>query len=116
MGRNGVIAIYLKKGGQPSPILNASSANTNTLVIEGFSVPNNFYSLSHENDQESLPLGADERATLYWNPYLITDSEKGSLRIEFFMNDIQSPKSIIIEGISIDGKPIKAKYSLPAGK
>lgn len=116
MGRNGVIAIYLKKGGQPSPVLNTSSANMNSLIIEGFSVPNNFFQLSHDSDQDSLPVGADERATLYWNPYLITDGEKGSLRIEFFMNDITSPKSVTVEGISIDGKPFRAKYSVPSGK
>jgi hypothetical protein len=116
MGRNGVIAIYLKKGGQPSSILNTASANMNTIVVDGFSVPNNFFQLSHENEGEPLPLGYDERATLYWNPYLITDGENGKLQIEFFMNDNPSSKSVVIEGLAIDGTPIRAKFIIPSGK
>ncbi|MCH6198586.1 TonB-dependent receptor [Aquiflexum sp. LQ15W] len=116
MGRNGVIAIYLKKGGQPSSILNTASANMNTIVVDGFSVPNNFFQLSHENEGESLPLGYDERATLYWNPYQITDGENGKLQIEFFMNDNPSSKSMVIEGLTIDGTPIRAKFMIPSGK
>lgn len=115
MGRNGVIAIYLKKGGQPSPILNATTANMNTIVVEGFSVPNNFYQVSHESGGE-FPIESDQRATLYWNPYIITDSEKGAFRIEFFMNDSQSPKLVVVEGIAIDGTPVRATFVIPAGK
>ena len=114
MGRNGVIAIYLKKGGQPSPILNSATTNKNTIVVDGFAVPNNFYQVSHEDGEES-PFGSDERATLYWNPYLITDSENGTFRIEFFMNDSPSPKSVLLEGITIDGTPIRATFVISLG-
>lgn len=115
MGRNGVIAIYLKKGGQTSPVLNTAIANKNTIMVEGFSVPNNFFQTSHEVDGE-LPIGSDQRSTLYWNPYVITDSETGAFRIEFFMNDNPSPKSVTLEGIAIDGTPIRATFVIQARK
>lgn len=115
MGRNGVIAIYLKKGGQTSPVLNTAIANKNTIMVEGFSVPNNFFQTSHEDDGE-LPIGSDQRSTLYWNPYVITDSETGAFRIEFFMNDNPSPKSVTLEGIAIDGTPIRATFVIQARK
>jgi hypothetical protein len=115
MGRNGVIAIYLKKGGQPLPMLSTASANMNTIVVDGFSVPNNFYQVSYDGESES-PEGPDQRSTLYWNPYVVTDSESGAFRIELFMNDNPSPKSVIVEGVSIDGTPIKATFLIPTGK
>lgn len=115
MGRNGVIAIYLKKGGQTSPVLNTAIANKNTIMVEGFSVPNNFFQTSHEVDGE-LPIGSDQRSTLYWNPYVITDSETGAFRIEFFMNDKPSTKSVTLEGIAIDGTPIRATFVIQARK
>jgi hypothetical protein len=47
---------------------------------------------------------------------LITDGENGTFQIEFFMNDSQSPKSVLLEGISIDGTPIRATFMIPSGK
>ncbi|MCL6259244.1 TonB-dependent receptor [Aquiflexum sp. TKW24L] len=115
MGRNGIIAIYLKKGEQPTSMLTTSTANLNTMVVEGFALPNNFYQVSHEGGEE-IPVGSDERATLYWNPFLITDSENGIFRIEFYLNDNPSPKSVIVEGLSIDGTPVRATFVIPSGK
>lgn len=115
MGRNGVIAIYLKKGGQTLPMLNTLTTNMNTIVVEGFSVPNNFFQISYEGEDE-ISAGSDHRATLYWNPYVVTDSENGIFRIEFFMNDNPSPKSVTVEGVRIEGTPIRTTFVIPAGK
>jgi hypothetical protein len=115
MGRNGIIAIYLKKGGPPTSILNTPSANMNTIIVDGFAVPNNFFQISYGEEELPVPNGADERATLYWNPYLVSDSETGTFRIEFFMNDNPSPKTLVIEGLALDGTPVKASFVIPSG-
>jgi hypothetical protein len=44
-------------------------------------------------------------ATLYWNPYLVTDVE-GRGNFEFVLNDLQSELKIIVEGMSKTGQPI----------
>jgi hypothetical protein len=115
MGRNGIIAIYLKKGGQATTMLTTPTASLNTIEVEGFALANNFYQVSHESEEE-IPVGSDERATLYWNPFVITDDENGFFRIEFYMNDNPSPKSVMVEGLTIDGIPIRATFVIPVGK
>jgi hypothetical protein len=113
MGRNGIISIYLKQGMRPEPPPSLKVGMTN-LNLEGFSLPNNFFQLDYET-AELLP-SVDERATLYWNPYLVSDSETGLVQIQFYTNDSNSPKYLVVEGVSIDGTPIRGTYLIGSVK
>ncbi|EKB50090.1 TonB-dependent receptor [Cecembia lonarensis] len=113
LGRNGVIAVYTKQGFNQSSLLGGTPGLV-SMIIDGFGIPTNFMPFDHDNTEEVLEL--DQRVTLYWNPYVVTDSESGKFTFEFFSNDSEGPKIIEVEGLSIDGKPIRATYLLPFGQ
>ncbi len=113
MGRNGIISIYLKQGMRPEPPPSLKVGMTN-LNVEGFSLPNNYFQLDY-GTAEQVP-SVDERPTLYWNPYLVTDSEAGLVQIQFYTNDSLSPKHLTVEGLSIDGTPIRGTCLIGADK
>ena len=110
-GRNGVIAVYLKKGGGVSPISNFPGRDMNSAILEGFSVPGNFFVFDYEQLEEAPAW--DERATLYWNPQLISDSDSGQIQVIFFTNDSPAPKIVVVEGVDQKGNPIQARFQIP---
>jgi hypothetical protein len=114
LGRNGVIAIYLKRGGSQMPLMSSNTPGLNSIIIDGFGLPGNFISFDYEKEEEAPEI--DQRVTLYWNPYVITDSETGKFSLEFFTNDSHGAKIIEVEGLSIEGKPIRARYFIPFAK
>ncbi|MGY6521701.1 MAG: carboxypeptidase-like regulatory domain-containing protein [Mongoliitalea sp.] len=114
MGRNGIIAIYLKKGEMKTADFLAGNPGMSSFVVEGYHPPSNFVQLDY-GTLEDAPL-YDERATLYWNPYLITDSVSGKVQIAFYTNDLDSPKTVTVEGLTINGQPIHATYTIPIRK
>jgi hypothetical protein len=109
-GRNGVIAVYLKKGGGVSPFPNIPGKDLNSVILEGFSVPGNFIVFDYEQLDEAPQW--DERATLYWNPQLISDSESGQIQVTFFTNDSPAPKIVVLEGVDQNGNPIQARFQI----
>lgn len=111
LGRNGVISIILKnKTDRDYGMKMPSEPGLSTFEIEGFSLPSVISHPDYDNDpQESFP-PFDQRPTLYWNPYLATDSETGALQVEFFSNDLLSPIYIVVEGITNTGKPVRGTY------
>ncbi len=112
LGRNGIIAIYLKRGGVPSlPLFTENTLGLNRLVIDGFGYGGNFVPFDYGTAEE-LP-EIDQRVTLYWNPHLVTDSESGKISLEFHTNDSEGQKIVVLEGLTIDGKPIRATYLIP---
>ncbi|MFC0262318.1 carboxypeptidase-like regulatory domain-containing protein [Fontibacter flavus] len=110
LGRNGVIAVYLKRGVSQSPLMSSTTPGLQSMVIEGFGLPGNFIPFDYDKEEENPEI--DQRVTLYWNPYVVTDNESGKFSFEFFTNDSKGKKIIGVEGLSIDGKPIKATYSI----
>jgi len=100
-GSGGAIAIYTKRGA------NNKGGNDNKKGIEyavlgGYSVFKEFYNPSYDKLAENFE--ADIRATLYWNPYLLTNRKSSRVRIEFFNNDISKKLQIVLEGINSNGR------------
>jgi len=60
-----------------------------------------FYSPVYQSDVNEIP---DHRATVYWNPEVITDSI-GEANFSFYTSDDHAPLLLFIEGISLNGKP-----------
>lgn len=111
IGRNGVIGIYTKRGSSEGSLLASNSPGMNTMIIDGFGYPSNFLPFDYEVAEEVPEV--DERVTLYWNPYVVTDAENGRFDISFFTNDSAGPKVIEVEGVTIDGQPIRSRYMIP---
>lgn len=98
-GAGGVILIYTKRGvGQTiKPVLSPD------FTISGHAAAKEFYSPKYDikKDEHSAP---DYRATLYWNPLIITD-ENGNAKVEFFNSDTAKEIQVSIEGLSPLGLP-----------
>jgi hypothetical protein len=108
-GRNGVIAVYLKEydPNEVNPLLNGKGLNTYT--IEGYSSYNPIYEVdySQENDPEFI----DQRQTLYWNPYLVTD-DNGTVTISFYTNDNAAPMSVYVRGLGVNGQGLSGTFTI----
>ncbi|MBC6367656.1 TonB-dependent receptor [Algoriphagus sp. AK58] len=106
-GRNGVIAIYLKD--QLNATDNLSGKGMAEYVIEGYQPPGNFFPLDYSNS--TISIEKDDRQTLFWNPYLVTD-EKGELTLTFYSNDSTGPVVVEIRGLTVDGEIISGTFVL----
>ncbi len=71
-------------------------------VLGGYSVFKEFYNPSYDKPAENFEV--DNRATIYWNPYLLTNKKSSRVRIEFYNNDISKRLQIVLEGINANGK------------
>ena len=100
-GSGGAIAIYTKRGGN-----NKGGAENKKgmeyAVLGGYSVFKEFFNPNYDKLAENFEV--DNRATLYWNPYLLTNKKSSRVRIEFFNNDITKKLQIVLEGINANGK------------
>ena len=41
---------------------------------------------------------------MYWKPFVLTDKDKKSVKVDFFNNDITRKMRIVLEGFNEDGK------------
>ena len=112
LGRNGVIAIYLKRGVSQSSPLTGNTPGLSTIELDGFGYVGNFVPFDYSLEEEHPEI--DQRVTLYWNPFVVTDAETGQIKVEFYTNDSGSPKLVVIEGLTIEGKPVRATHLLPS--
>jgi len=105
-GRNGVIAVYLKNNSSPSGLA-LGTGNFKEFIIEGYQPPGNFLNVDYSVQQDSsIP---DQRQTLYWNPYLVTD-ESGKVSLSFYTNDTPGPIMIEVRGLTVDGEVISGNF------
>jgi len=108
-GRNGVIAVYLKdtyEEGSPDQLAGKGMIR---FTVEGFAVTHEFVPLRHEEGDSVLE--KDDRQTLYWNPYLVSD-EKGEVKLSFFSNDTAGPVVLEVRGLTAAGAVIKGTFLL----
>jgi hypothetical protein len=106
-GRNGVIAVFTKLGsGKFGTPIQDTEKTKNIFQIQGFDRTRSFRFPNYENidTDKNLP---DYRSTIYWNPELKTNSKTGTCTISFFAADLPTKYSVVIEGISETGEPIR---------
>jgi hypothetical protein len=86
-----------------------------TFIINGLDAPRKFYSPQYEGSFKDSEV-YDGRATLYWNPSIITD-ENGEAKIEFYTGDRQTSLDVITNGIEIkSGQPGQGQTGIHVGK
>jgi hypothetical protein len=99
-GAGGALAIYTKKGDDRNRI---NGIDQQEAIIEGFTPTKEFFSPDYSVNKESN-VTSDERLTLYWNPYLITNTENKSINFSFYNSDKAKKFKIVLEGMREDGK------------
>ena len=101
-GANGVILIYTKKG---DGISSRQLFNIKPVIPLGYQLPIEFYSPKYDTQEKIDNSKPDLRTTIYWQPNVITD-DNGNAKIDFYSADDPGSYSVIIEGVSEDGKLI----------
>ena len=101
-GGNGVIVVYTKRGEIGTPI---PSFNIKQLIPLGYQLPVEFYSPKYDTQASINDPKPDLRTTIYWKPNVITDAD-GNAKLDFYTADDPATYSVIIEGVSDDGKLI----------
>lgn len=97
------IAIKLKKD---VPMAAGLPKNVGFIQLLGYQKPAAFYSPKYETCQQQANGLPDLRTTLYWNPAVHTD-ELGKASLEFYTGDSETSFSVLVEGVTDDGKLIR---------
>jgi hypothetical protein len=96
-GGGGAIAVYLKKGVEAY----STAKGLDYSKIQGYSPVKEFYSPDYSKNELSI---TDYRATLYWNPFVLTDKDHRRIFLSFYNNDITKKIRVVIEGVNEEGK------------
>ena len=79
--------------------------NIATITLLGYQKPVEFYSPKYDTPEARSQTLPDLRSTIYWKPNVVTNSE-GKATIDFYTADTSSTYSVVIEGVTDDGKLI----------
>ncbi len=101
--KSGALYVYTKKGNEPLP----PPKNMRTTFAKGYNSTKNFSQPDYE-DKASL-LKTDNRSTLYWNPYVMTDAANPKFTIEYYNNDLSKKLLLVIEGMDERGRLVQIK-------
>ena len=97
----GVILITTKQGGNVSP--NNNYPNMKVITSLGYQIKKEFYSPVYTAKEQIIDSVPDFRTTIYWNPNVSTQ-ENGKADFNFYTSDNSENYSVIIEGITNEGK------------
>jgi TonB-dependent SusC/RagA subfamily outer membrane receptor len=104
-GGNGVISITTKSTGSRT---NGTIFKPNSVSVTplGYQKPVEFYAPRYDTPESKNTGIPDYRTTLYWKPDLIV-SDEGQASFEFDTADFPTTYSVVIEGLTIDGKIVR---------
>lgn len=106
-GANGVIIINTKHGVagiRPTPGLIK-------YYPKGYFQPDEFYMPAYDRPEEKEKAEIDYRSTIYWQPNVVPDST-GHATISFYTADFPATYTIIVEGMTRDGKVYHARQHI----
>lgn len=105
----GIVAITTKKGGEN---YNAKWIETNikSIMPLGFQLPTEFYTPKYELTAEKEKGTPDLRTTIYWNPAV--KIKEGKADFEFYTADGLMNYSVVIEGVSDDGRLLRVEKEI----
>ena len=108
-GANGVIALFTKNGN----ISKIASQPFHIKAIRplGFQTPVEFYAPKYDMSVKQNAQVPDLRTTIHWQPIVSTDSP-GVASFEFYTADESTSYTLIIEGLTGDGKIIRHEEKL----
>lgn len=100
----GILAFYTKKGDYEGLKLDGF---TQLFDYEGTQLRRIFYSPSYDDASSKSSRMPDYRHTLLWIPFVETDGAV-ELDIPFYTSDLSGEYTVNLEGLTRDGKPLKA--------
>jgi TonB-dependent SusC/RagA subfamily outer membrane receptor len=103
-GANGAISITTKRG-EGMPPTNKSYHVVYTPL--GYQKPVEFYSPKYETQEAKWSAIPDYRTTIFWKPDLVISYDEEEASFEFYTSDFKTTYSVVIEGLTVDGKIIR---------
>ena len=97
-----VIAFHTKKDGEYNPL---PSFNIKQCAPLGYQPPVKFYSPKYDSRESIENPKPDLRTIIYWKPNVVTDGACKA-KLDFYTADDPATYSVIIEGMSDDGRLI----------
>jgi hypothetical protein len=98
-GAGGAIAIYTKKGVDAT----RNIKGLDYLEWMGYSPRKEFYSPNYAEQQAGFNT-ADLRNTLLWMPWINTNRNNQTIKVQFYNNDFSKSLHLILEGMDNEGK------------
>lgn len=74
-------------------------------------LPVEFYSVKYDTPESKADQNPDLRTTIYWKPNMKTN-ENGKAEFSFYSADSPTAYSVIIEGVTSNGKIINDKKTI----
>ncbi|MDR2040543.1 MAG: TonB-dependent receptor plug domain-containing protein [Bacteroidales bacterium] len=111
-GANGAIAIHTKDGNiTKAP---KKSFHINSIRPLGYQSPVEFYAPKYDTPKEKNNPKPDLRTTIHWQPDVHTDST-GIASFSFYTADAQTTYTVIMEGLTAEGKIIRQESKISRG-
>jgi len=108
-GMGGAVIIVTKKGGGTVRDRLKTANYTKSIYLPGFQKPAEFYSPKYETAQSRNNVtDPDLRTTIYWNPNVTFDNSTNA-SIVFYTADSSTSYTVIIEGVTSEGKIVYDK-------
>jgi len=101
---NGVISITTKRGSNSGVQIDKSNHVVYTPL--GYQKPVAFYSPKYETLEAKQSKIPDYRTTIFWKPDVVI-SEDGEVSFQFYTSDFSTTYSVVIEGITADGRMVR---------
>ena len=117
-GEGGIISITTKRG---IDVIRETESFRERKVLNyvnytplGFQKPVEFYSPRYETLETKYLNIPDYRTTIFWKPDIVI-SEEGEARFDFYTSDFPTTYSVVIEGLTIDGRIIRQVERIVVG-
>ena len=103
----GILSIYTKKDFWKED--EKTIPNFQLIRLLGYSTPREFKYPDH-SDPATDKSRADYRATIYWNPEIMTDRKSGTAQVSFFAADLAGRYRVVGEGVTEKGEAVRCVY------
>ncbi len=98
-GPSGAIVVYTRK---PDDMIYNTTSALKSVIFNGYTAYKEFYHPDYFIPQQNGVI--DARTTLYWNPFVLTDKNNKTFKIDFYNSDVVKKFRIVIEGMNTLGK------------
>ena len=102
-GKCGVIAIHTRSGKGAERTSVKKSYYSKSIMPLGFQKPAEYYAPKYDHPEQNTK--PDMRTTIHWQPN-VTTNENGTASFSFYTADAPATYTVVIEGITDDGKII----------
>ena len=104
-GAKGAISITTKRG--DTTAVKRDYDNISIFTPLGYQKPVAFYSPKYDTPQAKAYNIPDYRTTIFWKPDVVISDETEEASFEFYTSDFPTTYSVVIEGLTSDGKIIR---------